>query len=155
MELLIGTRADWGDLPLAPLPEVEIAPDDPATLFYTSGTTGNPKGALGTHRNICTNIMTSGYQTARMYLRRGETPPQPEPKTTLVVVPLFHVTACSAFLMGCIASGSTAVFMRKWDPVHAMELIQRERVQATGGVPTIAWQLLEHPDRGNYDLSSL
>lgn len=155
LEVLIGTRSDWADLPAQPLPQVELHPDDDATLFYTSGTTGNPKGALGTHRNICTNIMTSGFQSARMYLRKGETPPPPEPKTTLLVIPLFHVTACSAFLMGAVAAGSTSVFMRKWDPLKAMEIIQREKVQATGGVPTIAWQLLEHPERHKYDLSSL
>jgi acyl-CoA synthetase (AMP-forming)/AMP-acid ligase II len=89
-------------------------------------------------------------------LRRGETPPAvPEPKVMLLVIPLFHVTACSAAMMGAIASGSTLVFMRKWEPELAMEIIQREKVNATGGVPTIAWQLLEHPARANYDLSSL
>ena len=54
-----------------------------------------------------------------------------------------------------IATGSTLVFMRKWDTIQAMELIEREKVTLTGGVPTIAWQLLEHPDRDKYDLSSL
>ena len=73
----------------------------------------------------------------------------------LTVIPLFHVTACSAMLMGVVASGSTVVYMRRWDPVRAMEIIERERVNITGGVPTIAWQLIEHPDRANYDLSSL
>jgi acyl-CoA synthetase (AMP-forming)/AMP-acid ligase II len=88
-------------------------------------------------------------------VRRGETPPAPEPRVGLLVIPLFHVTACSASMMGSVATGSTLVFMRKWDPVEAMEIIEREKVNLTGGVPTIAWQLLEHPDRGKYDLSSL
>jgi long-chain acyl-CoA synthetase len=79
----------------------------------------------------------------------------PEPKVMLLVIPLFHVTACSAAMMGAVASGSKLVFMRKWEPELAMEIIQREKVNATGGVPTIAWQLLEHPARANYDLSSL
>ena len=57
--------------------------------------------------------------------------------------------------MGAVATGSTIVLMRRWDPVRAMAIIEREKVQVTGGVPTIAWQLLEHPDRGRYDLSSL
>jgi long-chain acyl-CoA synthetase len=73
----------------------------------------------------------------------------------LLVIPLFHVTACSAAMMGAVVSGSTLYFMRKWDTEQAMALIQRERIQATGGVPTIAWQLLEHPARAGYDLSSL
>ena len=156
MEVLIGTRADWAALPDIGLPQVQIAPDDDATIFYTSGTTGNPKGALGTHRNFITNILSSGYVAARAMLRRGEIPPaQPPHKVTLLVIPLFHVTACSAAMMTMIASGATMVFLRKWDPVEAMEIIQREKVNMTGGVPTIAWQLLEHPDRANYDLSSL
>jgi len=71
------------------------------------------------------------------------------------VIPLFHVTACSAAMMGSIAAGSSLIFMRKWDTVRAMEIIEREKVNITGGVPTVAWQLLEHPDRGKYDLSSL
>ena len=73
----------------------------------------------------------------------------------LTVIPLFHATACSATMMGAIAGGHTLIFMYKWDPVQAFGIIEREKVNATGGVPTIAWQLLEHPDRANYDLSSL
>ena len=156
LEELIGAPGTWSELPDVPLPGVAVDTDDDATIFYTSGTTGSPKGALGTHRNILTNIMSSGYANARTMLRRGDIPPPtPEAKISLVVIPLFHVTACSAFLMGNIATGGTVIYMRKWDPAEAMALIQRERIQATGGVPTIAWQLLEHPDRARYDLSSL
>ncbi|MHA6722799.1 class I adenylate-forming enzyme family protein [Sphingomonas sp. RS2018] len=155
LEALIGAPESWSSMDEVPFPDVAIAPDDDATIFYTSGTTGAPKGALGTHRNFVTNILSSGYTGARTYLRRGEMPPEPEPKVGLLVIPLFHVTACSATMMGAIATGSTLVFLRKWDTVTAMEVIERERVTLTGGVPTIAWQLLEHPDRANYDLSSL
>jgi acyl-CoA synthetase (AMP-forming)/AMP-acid ligase II len=73
----------------------------------------------------------------------------------LTVIPLFHVTACSAGLMGSIAAGNTMIFMHKWDPVEAFQIIEREKVNSTGGVPTIAWQLIEHPERKNYDLSSI
>ena len=155
LEAVIGTPHDWPALPAGDLPPAEMDTDDDATIFYTSGTTGAPKGALGTHRNLMTNIMSSGYGGARTYLRRGEPVPEPTPRVMLTVIPLFHVTACSAMLMGVVASGSTVVYMRKWDPVRAMEIIERERVNITGGVPTIAWQLIEHPDRGNYDLSSI
>jgi acyl-CoA synthetase (AMP-forming)/AMP-acid ligase II len=156
LEDLIGAPNDWAALPDVPLPaDPTLEPEDDATIFYTSGTTGSPKGALGTHRNLCTNIMSGGYAAARSYLRRGEMPPEPQPKVGLLVIPLFHVTACSASLMGTLAAGNTAVFMRKWDVVEAMEIIQREKVNLTGGVPTIAWQILEHPDRHKYDLSSL
>ncbi|QDX28387.1 acyl--CoA ligase [Sphingomonas suaedae] len=156
LEDLIGAPNDWASLSDVPLPaDPTLGPEDDATIFYTSGTTGSPKGALGTHRNLTTNIMSGGYGAARSYLRRGEMPPEPQPKTGLLVIPLFHVTACSASLMGTVAAGNTVVFMRKWDPVEAMEIIQREKVNLTGGVPTIAWQILEHPDRHKYDLSSL
>ena len=155
LEGVIGTSSHWAALPDQPLPDAVIAPDDDATIFYTSGTTGAPKGALGTHRNMMSNILTGGYSGARSALRRGEMPPEPTPRVTLTVIPLFHVTACSAGMMGVIATGSTMIFMRKWDTVRAMEIIEREKVNVTGGVPTIAWQLIEHPDRGNYDLSSL
>jgi len=156
LEVLIGTRNDWASLPDIPFPQVAVTPEDDATIFYTSGTTGNPKGALGTHRNICTNILSSGYSAARAMLRRGEMPPAVIPhKIGLLVIPLFHVTACSAALMGGIATGQTVVFMRRWDADKAMKVIQDEKVTFTGGVPTIAWQLLEHPDRDKYDLSSL
>lgn len=155
LEAVIGTPKGYADLPQMELPEVEIAPDDDATIFYTSGTTGNPKGALGTHRNLCTNIMSSGYNAACAVLRRGDEMPEPMHKVGLTVIPLFHVTACSAGLMGNVAAGHTMIFMHKWDPVKAFEIIEREKVNSTGGVPTIAWQLIEHPERKNYDLSSI
>ena len=155
LEDAIGTPHDWAHLPDAPLPPAEIAPDDDATIFYTSGTTGVPKGALGTHRNMTTNILSGGYAAARSVLRRGEPIPDPVPRVSLTVIPMFHVTACSAGMMSAIATGSTIVFMRRWDAVRAMEIIESEKVNVTGGVPTIAWQLIEHPDRDRYDLSSL
>ncbi len=155
IEDAIGPVSGYAGLPSRDLPDVRIAADDPATILYTSGTTGNPKGALGSHRNLATNILSSGYGAARSVLRRGDPLPDPVKKTILTVIPLFHATACSATLMGAVAAGHTMVFMRRWDTVQAMQLIERERVHATGGVPTIAWQLLEHPDRAQYDLSSL
>jgi acyl-CoA synthetase (AMP-forming)/AMP-acid ligase II len=155
LEDLIGAPPSWRGLPDADVPDAPIEPDDEATILYTSGTTGQPKGALGTHRNLLTNILSVGYSNARAALRRGEAPPEPLPKTALIVIPLFHCTALSAMLMGTMVAGHTIVFMRKWDPIEAMTLIERERVQITGGVPTIAWQILEHPERGRFDLSSL
>ena len=155
LEAIIGRPNDWAALPDLPLPATPLDSDDDATIFYTSGTTGAPKGALGTHRNLATNILSTGYSSARSFLRRGEPVPEPEPKVFLTVIPLFHVTACSATLMGAMAAGHTLIFMRKWDALEAMRIIERERVNMTGGVPTIAWQLLEHPDRAKFDLSSL
>ena len=159
LEAVIGATADWAALPDDALPEVDLAPDDPATIFYTSGTTGKPKGALATHRNITSNIMASACSRARSFLRRGEVPPAPDPSAppniTLLSVPFFHATGCFAVLSPIIVSGGKMVLLYKWDPIKAFELIERERCTSAGGVPTIAWQLIEHPARANYDLSSL
>ncbi|WP_245942278.1 class I adenylate-forming enzyme family protein [Sphingomonas gilva] len=156
LENIIGPTSAWLDLPAdRGLPQVAIAPEDDATILYTSGTTGKPKGALGTHRNFMTNIFSSAYVAARTLLRRGEPIPDPVQKVGLTVIPLFHATALSAGLMGAMAAGHTSIYMRKWDVIRAFEIIERERVNTTGGVPTIAWQMLEHPDREKYDLSSL
>jgi long-chain acyl-CoA synthetase len=159
LETVIGAPDAWADLPDQPLPSVELGPDDEATIFYTSGTTGKPKGALATHRNINCNIMAAMCVGARAFLRRGETPPAPDPdapqRAMLLSVPFFHATGCFAILNPSLATGAKVVMMRRWDAVRAFELIERERVTLAGGVPTIAWQLIEHPLRGNYDLSSL
>ncbi|QKS02261.1 long-chain fatty acid--CoA ligase [Sphingomonas sp. CL5.1] len=155
LEDVIGAPRDWAGLPDRDLPEADLAPDDDVSILYTSGTTGNPKGALGTHRNFMSNILSSGFAMARMFVRRGEPLPEPTPKVALTVIPLFHATALSAGLMGAMAAGGTTIYMRKFEPLRAMEIIERERVNSTGGVPTIAWQLLEHPERHRFDLSSL
>ena len=159
LEAVIGAPAAWAELSDAELPPAEVAPDDAATLFYTSGTTGKPKGAVGTHRNVLSNVMAAAYSNARSFIRRGEAPPQPDPeapqRVLLLSIPLFHVTACFAALMPAVIQGGKVVLTRRWDPVEAFGLIARERVTNAGGVPTIAWQLIEHPDRENHDLSSL
>ena len=83
-------------------------------------------------------------------------PPDPPPRAVgLLVIPLFHVTACSATMTGAMASGATLIFMHKWDAEEAFGIIEREGVTQAGGVPTIAWQLIEHPARAQYDLSTL
>ena len=155
LEEIIGPSGSWLELEEVLLPSTTIRPDDDATIFYTSGTTGSPKGAVGTHRNIMTNVMSLAYVGARTVLRRGEALPEPTYRTALIVTPLFHVTACAAGLMVATAAGNTTIYMRKWDALDAMRIIERERVSLTGGVPTIAWQLLEHPERYRFDLSSL
>jgi long-chain acyl-CoA synthetase len=158
MEAVLGAPNAWKDLPDRPLPTVEVAPDDDATIFYTSGTTGKPKGALGTQRGVNSNIMAAVCGAARSFLRRGEPPPTPDPnvqRASLISVPFFHVTGCFAVLNPSLFGGAKLVMMRKWEAIRAFELIERERVNMAGGVPTIAWQLIEHPARKNYDLSSL
>ncbi|MBL4827130.1 MAG: acyl--CoA ligase [Spongiibacteraceae bacterium] len=155
LESIIGSPNDYSKLEPIEIPDIDIIPEDNAAIFYTSGTTGKPKGAIVSHRNIVTNIFSSVYFASCAALRRGEEVPEPVQKVSLMVIPLFHVTACNAGLMGALFYGHTLVFMPKWDTVKAFEIIEREKVTGTGGVPTIAWQLLEHPERNNYDLSSI
>ncbi|HYW93544.1 MAG TPA: class I adenylate-forming enzyme family protein [Gammaproteobacteria bacterium] len=151
--------ADAADRPES-LPEVEIEPEDYATIFYTSGTTGKPKGALGTHRNICTNLVSSVYARCFAMLRRGEEPPllsgeMPEKTGALLSVPFFHATGCHSVLVTSTFVGNKLVLMYKWDPGRAMELIEREKLNMFGGVPAMVWQVLEHPDFHKYDLSTI
>jgi long-chain acyl-CoA synthetase len=159
LESITGDVSSWSQLPDRPLPNVSLNPEDDATILYTSGTTGKPKGALGTHRNSTVSVLLRPFGQARTFLRRGEPVPAPDPnapqKCSLLVVPLFHTTGCHAAMIPSVVAGVKIVLMHKWDPELAMQLIERERVNNAGGVPTIAWQLLEHPALGKYDLSSL
>ena len=159
LESITGDVSSWAQLPDRPLPNVPLDPEDDATILYTSGTTGKPKGALGTHRNSTVSVLLRPFGQARTFLRRGEPVPAPDPnapqKCSLLVVPLFHTTGCHAAMIPSVVAGVKIVLMHKWDPELAMQLIERERVNNAGGVPTIAWQLLEHPALGKYDLSSL
>jgi long-chain acyl-CoA synthetase len=159
MEDVIGPPNSWKDLPDIALPAVDIQPEDDATIFYTSGTTGKPKGALATQRNVNSNIGAAMAAAQRPFLRRGEMPPAPDPdapqRATLLSVPFFHATGCFAVLNPTLFGGAKICLMRRWEPEAAMQMIEREKVTQVGGVPTIAWQLLEHPARSKYDLSSI
>jgi len=159
LEDLIGSTASWSAIPTQTKPDVELLPDDVVTLFYTSGTTGHPKGAYGTHRNCITNLMNTMLAQARMYIRRGEKPPEPDPtlprKATLMAIPLFHVTACHSVMVVSMAAGTKIVMMHKWDALKALEIIEREKITSLGGVPTIAWQVLEHPQFDEFNVDSV
>jgi long-chain acyl-CoA synthetase len=147
---LIGAAADYSRLPDQPLPHPGLRPDDPATLFYTSGTTGLSKGALGSHRNATNNLVNAGIRAARAAVRRGDPcPPSPSPgamgpaRRQLLPLPLFHVTAFHAALVPALAHGNTLALMYRWEVHAALDLIARERLQALTLVPTLAWQLVD------------
>jgi long-chain acyl-CoA synthetase len=143
----------------APIPESPIDEDDLLAICYTSGTTGQPKGATLTHRQTLANlqnIIVMGVASAM----RGDAPPEADTSVqsaSLLVVPLFHVTGCLSTMMLNYATGGKLVLMPvgRFDPDVAMATIEREKVTAIGGVPTIMWRILESPNLEKYDLSSV
>jgi len=154
---LVGDKAPGPSAGIV-LPDVELSPEDDATIFYTSGTTGKPKGAVGTHRNMVTNLMSLFFLNARVSLRRssgtGDAPGE-ERNAYLLSVPLFHATGCHSILVANTAAGNKLVMMHHWDPERALELIERERVTTFGGVPAMAMQVIDSPSFATRDTSSV
>jgi long-chain acyl-CoA synthetase len=139
-------------------PDVDLLPDDDVTIFYTSGTTGRPKGAVGTHRNTCTNLMNLFFSQSlsqlRWHIAPGDQGDAPQ-RCYLLTVPLFHATGCHAVLITNTAAGSKIVLMHRFDAGRALELIERERVTIFGGVPTVVMRVLDSPDLARRDTSSV
>lgn len=134
----------------------EVLPDDHATILFTSGSTGKAKGALSTHRQVTAAAYT--YVVSLMVLKgilvNDGTPP-PERRKALVSVPFFHVTGEVPVMLTNYIIGGTLILMPKWDAGEALRLIEAEKVTAFTGVPTMALEMMNHPDRDKYDLSSL
>ena len=140
-------------------PDVQIEPDDDATMFYTSGTTGKPKGAVGTHRNAVTNLMNLFFIGQRATLRFGtgnlDSEGKSIPNASLLNVPLFHATGCLATMLVSTAAGGKLVMMHHFDAGKALALIESEQLTNIGGVPTIVMQILDHPDFRKFNTSSV
>ncbi len=177
---LITVRYD-GDLPVgaerwedvidpaaapAELPNVAIDADDDACIFYTSGTTGSPKGAQLTHRGSVHNLLDILFMATVAGLasaKAGVVPPpaptdadgQPKQAVFMASTPLFHVTANNCLLHPATIAGGRIVFTYKWDAGRALELIEREGVTNFSGVPTMSRELLMHPDWATRDTSTL
>jgi long-chain acyl-CoA synthetase len=144
----------------AALPDVAVDPDADACIFYTSGTTGRPKGAQLTHRGCINNLMNmmfAGQATAlAMQKATGLAPPETPPTpVALLTTPLFHVTANNCGAYAVTAGGGVLVLMYKWDAGEALRLIERERVSSMSGVPVMSREVLTHPDFARRDTSSL
>ena len=152
---------------LSNAPEVSIKPDDDVCVFYTSGTTGHPKGAVLTHRGAVSNIFNLAYWSSKSKLAErkaveaGEPPPGSEKEQgksnpgSVLAVPLFHVTGCNCCMHPITAVGGKLILMHKWNPEEALEMIEKERPTTFTGVPTMARELVNSPDFDKRDTSSL
>ncbi|MES3153554.1 class I adenylate-forming enzyme family protein [Sphingomonas faeni] len=133
-----------------------LGPEDHATILFTSGSTGQSKGALSEHRSVVQGIFNYLGQAMMMVgiaTAQGN-PPVGQP-VTLLTIPLFHVTAEVPVFLQSFAMGRKLVLMPKWDAGEAMRLIEAEGVTYFVGVPLMSFEILNHADRANYDLSTV
>ena len=144
----------WADGDTAMRMLGELGPSDLATILYTSGSTGSPKGAYSDHLGVVSATMNYVCQTAmilQILTERNEAPSvQP---SALVAVPLFHVTGEVPLFLQSFALGRKLVLMPKWDATEALRLLAEEKITYFVGVPLMSYELATHPDRGSYDLS--
>lgn len=146
------------DLNPPELPEVAIGPDDDLCVFYTSGTTGFPKGAVMTQRAAVHNVMNMGFYSAALGKLSDKEPmprDQRDQPAGLVCVPLFHVTGCNCYLHPTTVVGGKLVLMYRWDATEALRLIDAERPNTLAAVPAMSREIVLHPDFDRYDTSSL
>jgi long-chain acyl-CoA synthetase len=137
------------DLPL-------LGPEDHATILFTSGSTGQSKGALSEHRAVVQGIFNYLGQAMMMVgiaTAQGN-PPVGQP-VTLLTIPLFHITGEVPVFLQSFAMGRKLVLMPKWDAGEAMRLIEAEGVTYFVGVPLMSFEILNHPDRAKYNLSTV
>ena len=139
----------------AAMPDVEVGPEDDATILYTSGTTGFPKGAVSTHFAVLSSLQSFACRALAGAMSQPAKDPSPFDTCFILAVPLFHVTGLVPVMLSCFMNGFKLVIMYKWSPERALELIERERVTQFVGVPTMTFDLLESPDFESRDTSSL
>ena len=144
--------------PTADFVDEDIAEDDPAVIFYTSGTTGRPKGAISTHRSMIANLQNTMYNAVAGSMTGGGALPDggSGPNVALFTSPLFHVSGChSTLVVGLLAGLKLVMPEGRFTPETALHLIQDHQVTVWATVPTMVWRVCEHPDRHSYDTSSV
>lgn len=138
------------------MPVVELTGEDDATILYTSGTTGRPKGAVSTHDAICQTLMAFSTGLVVEGRRRGPRDHVPlDPTSFILIVPLFHVTGCVPVMLSCFTWHFRLVMMHHWDPDAALGLIEKYRITNVVGVPTQSWDLIACASLSTHDTSSL
>src|SRR6266508_4143614 len=143
--------------PSPQVPDVPIGEDDYAVIFYTSGTTGRPKGAISTHRNMIANLQNTMFGAVAGAMAGGGALPQGSGQTVaLFTSPLFHVSGChSTLVVGLLAGLKLIMIEGRFDPDKALQLIEDHSVTLWATVPTMVWRVCEHPARHDYDTSSV
>ena len=139
----------------ASMPEVAIDPQDDATILYTSGTTGFPKGAVSTHDAILNSLTAFACRATAGAMVSPPKQAHPYPTSFILCVPLFHVTGLVPVMLSCFIGGYKLVIMYKWDPERALQHIEEEHITTFVGVPTMSWDMLESPEFERRDTSSL
>jgi acyl-CoA synthetase (AMP-forming)/AMP-acid ligase II len=143
----------------APFDTVRVEEDDPAIILYTSGTTGRPKGAINTHRNMASYLMLNFYNGAKAAMLAPAPGPDdspPLPPCQLVSSPLFHVSGLHSAAVMMLATGLKSVWlMGRFDPAVAMQVIERERCTGWSFTETVLHRMVNHPDVDKFDLSSI
>ncbi len=138
------------------MPAVDLHPNDDATILYTSGSTGHPKGAVSCHRNILSALLSWELDAhAAAHMRGRKLPVPKEQPATLLAVPLFHATGSHAVFLASYRTQRRMICMYKWDALQAAELIAREQITSVVAPAAMTGDLIATAAREKLDLSSL